>query len=56
MAESVDATDLKSVVRKDVGVRVSLWAPYNLSKLDLFLSSVILKHINIPIKNQSIAS
>ncbi len=27
MAESVDATDLKSVVRKDVGVQVPLLAP-----------------------------
>ena len=28
MAESVDAADLKSVVRKDVRVQVPPWAPF----------------------------
>ncbi|SVC67041.1 uncharacterized protein METZ01_LOCUS319895, partial [marine metagenome] len=30
VAELVDATDLKSVVRKDVPVRVRPWAPRNI--------------------------
>ena len=29
MAELVDATDSKSVVRKDVQVRFLFWAPFN---------------------------
>ena len=41
VAELVDATDLKSVVREDVRVRVSLRAPIYSKAYDLFLKEIL---------------